>query len=251
MDAEMTRIRTALITTSLLMFGASPYVAATDDDHLRPDPAYISRPSEYVRKLSEVFDESYQDDSVIQVLFTGSFSTEQVVSIRRDGGKDQVIVMEPKRAISGYQQMENYEAVQRGETRGFAIPERHYQMLRKELPGTYREVPIETLSKSIPSVLTDRVATVWRIALLDTRHGEESGIYLDGGFFTFSMRLPSYGVISGSVFAPSPNTNMNRLVNLAGALSQYAKGSNTLAEVESALAQCEQGFEKRESHASL
>lgn len=239
----MPRLVTALFAASLLIATGGLTFAADEDDHLRPTPAEAAAQSSYQLKLDEIFHDAYQNDSVVQVLFTGAFTAEAIVSIRHSGDTDQLFAMAAERPISAYDRMERYEAIQRGEQSGFVMPEPIYQMMRAELPGTYRDVPVDTYAKPIAPALTRRIAAVWRVALLATKVHKTPGLYIDGGSTTYSMHMQGRGVVRGMVTNPEADTKMDSLWTLAAALNQYAKGTGSPDAVETALRKSEVMFE--------
>jgi hypothetical protein len=231
--------RTFLAIALLLLSGRH---AAATNDHLQPNTSYVVEPDLYQRMLSQVFHPIYQErDLKLAVLITPSFKPEQVVGIRSRDGKNEVVVAAARQSIWGYVDVESYEAAQRDEPYSYLIEESDYKSQRAQLPGSYRDVPLDIASVPVDAELAKRISSVWKSALLSARQPVEPELGLDGTTFTFSMRVHGYGVLSGSTWSPDADTDMHSLVTLAKVMQQYATGNKAVTDVERAVGE----YEKR------
>lgn len=199
-----------------------------------PEPGILASYDEYDVMVRQVFADAYNGDVVLRVVIEPSFVPEEVVGIRKTEKGFEAFAMTPSSMIWKTELVRITTFDKAGKKQP---PEKDdsFQEFKRQTPSDIPKITAHIDSAALPALLAQRIARVWKSMLLDARHPKNPHPGLDGASYHFSMWVQNHGDISGEIWSPDERTKTSALVNLATALSQYAKGRIDAQELPKAL----------------
>ncbi len=200
---------------------------AVAQEHLTPEKDVLAGPNQYHVKISRVFAEPLRHDILVQALFLPSFQLEELIGIRKAKTGFEAFASKPSSQIwTTYNiwQAENGQMTYQDERGNVIPPENNPQVqdMKKRAPSSFRDIRVHTARRALPPAVANRIRAVWQDMVLNARTPTERELGLDGETFHFSVRLPTRGSVSATVWSPNRGKTL-ALVQLVHALADYAR----------------------------
>jgi hypothetical protein len=217
-------------------------------DHLLPNVNAFAEPDGYLLKMRHIFAQAFDGGVILRALVLPSFENEYVVGLQDIRGGVEAFVLEPSFNIWHTQLVEDFEDEIKELTRaGEAIPPETTAQLKKlkgETPADYRTIKATRHACALPREVSEEIRGVWKKMLLDVRHPKEPRDGLDGITYHFSAFFVGWGELSGEAWSPDAESKTGRLVSLAEALGDYARGKVDLNMLTKTLEQAKRAINR-------
>jgi hypothetical protein len=226
-----------------------------DEDHLEPgNPASMMGPDGYMEVVSPDLPDIHGKDVLLQVRVYPSFEPRYVLGIRATEHGPVVFRLEPRmsREVPRIVTEADAPAGAEGVVKDQSWQDFQETMRRDYARGRWDE-PVLYCERALDPVLAQRVRSVWRAMILDTRPPSGTSWMLDGVEYHFSMPLALGGHAEAHTWSPPVGSRTWQLVDIADGMVRYCETARPEVEregLETAVAALEAGLEAAAAEAA-
>jgi hypothetical protein len=226
------------------------------EDHLEPEGSVLGGSAsslDYDIMLRDLLHDAYDSSVVLRMVGLPPFTPEYAVGLRSlkpfgEGAPYRIFVLTPNAQIWTYH---NIAALKSGDVRvvsdtNNAARDKQIAELQSSVPANPRDLKIGHCEIALSEALGNRIASVWRKMLMNTRYAAQFAGGSDGIGLHFSMFVRGRGTLAGELVASRRNSATGTLAALANAMRDVCEKKATGANLENLTSELEQRLQKGE-----